>query len=235
MNGRESCDSQVIESIWNNIGELLTDRVVIEDRVFKLQRPRNADHLRNEAGLRALIGDDAYLPYWTDLWPAARMLAKTVLREPWQQGTNALEIGCGLGLPGIAALASGLHVTFSDYDPLALRFAEHNARLNDFNDFGLLQLDWCKPPSDLRFPVVLASDVIYELKHVEPLITLIKRMLQPDGLCLLTDQDRVPSQALRQTLASSGLSFTTQLMRAGEPGGRRVKGTLYRICGERRG
>jgi hypothetical protein len=45
----------------------------------------------------------------------------------------------------------------------------------------------------------------------------------------LTDQDRVPSHVLRETLAAQGLPFTTQMVRDGEPGGRRVKGTLYRI------
>jgi hypothetical protein len=46
----------------------------------------------------------------------------------------------------------------------------------------------------------------------------------------MTDQDRVPSHVLRQTLADEGFAFTTQAARAGEPGGtRRYKGTLYRI------
>jgi hypothetical protein len=54
-------------------------------------------------------------------------------------------------------------------------------------------------------------------------------MLEPGGVCLLTDQDRVPSHVLRQTLAEVGLPFTTRVVRAGEPGGRRLKGTLYRI------
>jgi hypothetical protein len=54
-------------------------------------------------------------------------------------------------------------------------------------------------------------------------------LLAPDGVCLLTDQDRVPSHLLRDTLTAQGLSFTTQIVRAGEPGGRRARGTLYRI------
>jgi hypothetical protein len=54
-------------------------------------------------------------------------------------------------------------------------------------------------------------------------------VLAPDGLCLLTDQDRVPSHTLREELAVRGLHFSTQIARAGQPGGRRYKGTLYRI------
>ena len=78
-------------------------------------------------------------------------------------------------------------------------------------------------------PVVLGSDLIYELRSVEPLVHLLKRILAPHGVCLLTDQDRVPAHRFREALDDAGLSFTTQVVRAGEPNGRRTKGTLYRI------
>jgi hypothetical protein len=120
-------------------------------------------------------------------------------------------------------------VIFGDYDATALRFAADNARLNGFEDFRLLQLDWRHPPEDLRVPVVLASDLLFELRNVEPVIRLIKKVLLPEGVCLMTDQDRPPSFALGETLAREGLTFTRQLVRAGEPGGRRVKGSLYRV------
>jgi hypothetical protein len=35
--------------------------------------------------------------------------------------------------------------------------------------------------------------------------------------------------ALRQALEAERLPYITQLVRSGEPGGRRLKGTLYRI------
>jgi 23S rRNA G2069 N7-methylase RlmK/C1962 C5-methylase RlmI len=120
-------------------------------------------------------------------------------------------------------------VTFSDYDATALRFAAQNARLNGFEDFRVLQMDWRNPPADLHMPVLLASDLIYEQRSVEPLVALIKRILAPDGICLLSDQDRIPSAALRERLTAEKLAYTTQAIRAGEPGGHRVKGTLYRI------
>jgi 2-polyprenyl-3-methyl-5-hydroxy-6-metoxy-1,4-benzoquinol methylase len=157
------------------------------------------------------------------------MMAKAIVRETWVPGTVALEIGCGLGLPGIAALAKGLRVVFSDYDATALHFAADNARRNGYSDFETLQMDWRYAPADRQFPIILGADLIYEMRNVAPIVTLIKQLLRPDGLCLLTDQDRVPSHILRDTLAAEGLPFTTQLMRAGEPGGRRLKGTLYRI------
>lgn len=211
------------------LGPMLREQVIVEDRTFIIMRPSESDRLLDHPSIRSAFAADEYMPYWADLWPAARMLAKAILRETWPPGLRALEVGCGLGLPGIAALAMGLHVTFSDYDATALRFAADNARANGLHSFDTLQMDWRYPPRDVQFPVILASDLIYEMRNVAPLVALIKKLLEPGGVCLLTDQDRVPSHVLRDTLTAEGLPFTTKIMRAGEPGGRRLKGTLYRI------
>jgi predicted nicotinamide N-methyase len=217
------------ETPLDALGPLVREQVIVDGRTFVIDRPGESDSLLDHPAVRSAFAADEYLPYWADLWPAARMLAKAIGRLEWAPGQTALEVGCGLGLPGIAALARGLHVVFSDYDATALRFAADNARANGFTDFELLPMDWRYPPRDLRVPVLLASDLIYELRNVAPLVALIGQVLQPDGVCLLTDQDRVPSHVLRDTLAAAGLPFTTRTLRAGEPGGRRVKGTLYRI------
>jgi predicted nicotinamide N-methyase len=217
------------EVILPRLGPIVEEKVFVEDRTFLIRRPGQSDKLLDDPAVESAFALDEYMPYWADLWPAARMLAKVVLREPWPPGARALELGCGLGLAGLVALARGLEVTFSDYDPCALHFVEQNARLNGFDRFQALQIDWRHPPADLRVPVILGSDLIYELRNVEPLVGFIKKVLEPGGVCLLTDQDRIPAQALRDKLACEGLEYTTQLVRAGEPGGRRLKGTLYRI------
>jgi predicted nicotinamide N-methyase len=217
------------ETPLDALGPVVSEQVIVEDRTFLIARPSESDRLLDHPSVRSAFAADEYMPYWADLWPAARMLAKAILREKWPPRQRALEVGCGLGLPGIAALAMGLRVTFSDYDATALRFAADNALSNGLSDFDTLQMDWRFPPDEVRFPIVLASDLIYEMRNVAPLVALIKKMLEPDGVCLLTDQDRVPSHVLRDTLTTEGLPFTTKIMRAGEPGGRRLKGTLYRI------
>jgi predicted nicotinamide N-methyase len=218
------------ETPLDAVRERVEEQVLIDGRSFLITRPADSDRLLDHPTVRSAFAADEYMPYWADIWPGARMLAKAVLREPWAPGLEALEVGCGLGLAGIAALARGLRVTFSDYDPTALHFAGLNARANGFEDFRTLPLDWRCPPDEQRFPVILAADLVYEMRNVAPLLQLIKRLLRPGGICLLTDQDRPPVHLLRESLAAEGFSWTTQVMHAGEPGGRRTRGTLYRIA-----
>jgi predicted nicotinamide N-methyase len=220
---------RLLETPLDAVQNTVREHVFVGDKEFVIARPERSDRLLDHPFVETQFSEDEYLPYWADLWPSARMLAKAILTETFSPGLEALEVGCGLGLPGIAALSRGLRVTFSDYDRTALRFVADNARINNFHNFTLLHMDWRCPPPGLRFPVILASDLVYELRNVEPLVNLIKQVLQPDGICLMTDQDRNPSQLLRESLGSAGLCYAAQLMRAGEPGERRVKGTLYRI------
>jgi predicted nicotinamide N-methyase len=140
-----------------------------------------------------------------------------------------LEVGCGLGLAGIAALARGLRVTFSDVDETALAFAAANARLNGFAEFRTLPLDIRSPPDGVTYPVVIGSDLMYEERLVDPLIRLLRAVLAPGGVCLIADPDRTPARVFRWKLAEAGFDVACAPVRAGEPGGNRVKGTLYRI------
>src|SRR5262245_45438835 len=145
------------EVILPRLGPSVTENVYVEDQTFVLQKPSRSD--------TPIVGLEDYTAFWADLWPAARMLAKVILREPWTSGTEALELGCGLGLPGIVGLSRGLKVTFSDVDECALRFAADNARLNGFSDFRTMLLDWRRPPGGLQFSVILGADLIYEASH----------------------------------------------------------------------
>src|SRR5438552_17234871 len=112
------------------IPSTVRERVILGAATFLIDRPTNSDDLLDHPAIRAAFDRDEYMPYWADLWPSARMLAKAILAETWPAGLTALAVGCGLGLPGIAALARGLRVIFSDYDVTAVRFAAPNARVH---------------------------------------------------------------------------------------------------------
>jgi predicted nicotinamide N-methyase len=226
---------EFVETPLNAIPDRQIERVIIDRFEFQVERPADSYALLDDPIVLEAHERDEYMPYWADLWPAARMLAKAVAKEDWSKYPKAgdklevLELGCGLGVPGLTALACGLRVIFSDYDLTAVRFAAANARRNKLFDFKSMPLDWRSPPADLHVPVILGADLTYETRNIDPLVKLIRQVLLPGGVCLLTDQDRTPAPLLREQLGYAGLKYETEIVRAGEPGGYRLQGTLYRI------
>ena len=213
--------------VLSSLGPPVVEKVIVEDRTFLIQKPSQSDQPFDTTSANTAMS--GYVPFWADLWPAARMLAKVIQQETWTPGAEALELGCGLGLPGIVALSRGLKVTFSDHDPSALRFAADNARLNGFENVSTLEFDWRQPPVDRWFAVIFGADLIYESNHAERLASCIKGLLAADGIAWVTDLERIPAKVLHAALETERLQYSTRVVRAGEPGGRRFKGTLYRI------
>jgi predicted nicotinamide N-methyase len=217
------------ETPWEALTPLTRQTLTIDDRTFVLDRPPCFDKIFEHPAMYAAWEADEYLPYWADLWPVSLELAKAVLRELWPENATVLELGCGLGLPGIAALMRGLSVIFSDIDATAVQFAGRNARLNGFQNFELLQFDWREPPDDLNVPVILGSDLTFERRHIEPLIQLIDKVLEPDGLCMLVDQNRPPAALLRDLLPDWGFEYQCDPIKARSPDQPTYKGSIYRI------
>jgi predicted nicotinamide N-methyase len=214
-------------------GERVRETVAVAGRTYTLDRPTGLHVLFDHPAVRDAYAADEYIPYWSDLWPAARMLAEVIAKEPWAARTppgdtlEALEIGCGLGLSGIVGLARGLRVTFSDVDAAAVQLAAANARLNGFTDFETAAIDLRATP-DRRFPVLLAADVCYELRLTEAVAAYIRAALAPGGLALVADTDRHSARPFRCLLEQAGLSVAVSPVKVGEPGGVQ-KGFLYRI------
>jgi predicted nicotinamide N-methyase len=215
------------------VAETVRETVFVGDYTFLLDRPADSDRLMNHPWVRSAYVADEYVPYWPTLWPSARMLAKAVVREPWEnypRPVRVLEVGCGLGLAGVACLARGLAVTFSDVDETALAFAAANARLNGYTDgFRTTLLDFRCPPEGVKYPVVIGSDLMYEERLVDPLVGLLDAVLAPGGVCLIADPDRLPARVFRWKLEEAGYEVAADFARAGEPGGERTRGTIYRI------
>jgi len=202
------------------LGPTVRDTIVVAGRTLVVCRPDAVDRLIDDAELGAASAVDEYMPYWASIWPAARVLAEAVLQEAWPaEKPHALEIGCGLGLPGLAALACGFHVTFSDYDATSLRFVAESARANGFAHFDVLQMDWRWPPADLQVPVLLAADVAYDREMFAPLAALVRRVLAPGGMCLMANGDRVQVPALDEALLAQGLTSVIERVLPTESGG----------------
>lgn len=199
-------EARLIETPAEALGPTVRDTISVAGRTFQLERPDAVDRLSDHPELGGTSAAEEYHPYWASLWPAARALAEAIVSDTTIMPSvgRALEIGCGLGLPGLAALARGLHVTFSDYDAAALRYAAGNARLNGFSAFDTLHMDWRRPPAGRKVPLLLASEPIYVFELVEPLADFIQQVLEPGGWFLMADNDRLQAEALRQALRARG-------------------------------
>ena len=126
-------------------------------------------------------GDLQTDPYWGLLWDAAPKTAEQILQNAWPQGLTAVELGCGVGLAGIAGLIAGLDVTMTDLVPTAVEMAVNNAAMNGFPSAKGKAIDWRNPPEH-RFDFIVASDVLYDTNNHQPLLNTLNQMLNKDGV-----------------------------------------------------
>jgi predicted nicotinamide N-methyase len=153
-------------------------------RELAVLRPRDSEALLDEHAFE----DDEFLPYWAELWPSGVALARAIAARALR-GARVLELGCGLGLPSLAAALGGGRVLATDWSPSALELLADNAERNGARlETALVR--WEEPAELLdRAPwdLVLAADVIYERRNVPVLAGLLPRL---GGEVLLADPGR---------------------------------------------
>jgi len=191
-------------------------------RTFHIVTAGDVDDLVDDL-IAAGPDDPAYIderiPYWAELWPSAVALAEHVLARPdTVAGKRAVELGCGLALTGLCAMAAGAQVLFTDYEPDALAFVELNALANLGRSPDTALMDWRGPDLGRRFDLVLAADVAYERRFFEPLADTFEALLAPGGLVLLSEPNRAIAEPFFDMLDSRGFERTRQdaLVRMGD-------------------
>ncbi len=173
---------------------------------FNLVLPAAPDDFLDDAAIRAAYERTASMPYWTFLWPSALHMAAAIGRRRWIAGTPALELGAGVGLVGLAGCHAGLDVTFTDCDATAVELCLWNARHSGFSRARAEKLDWQSPPAQ-TYPVIFASDVLYEEQNHPALIALLQRMMTADGFAWFGDGGRAQVEPFCQRLRAAGLSY----------------------------
>ncbi|XP_035675277.1 protein N-terminal and lysine N-methyltransferase EFM7-like isoform X2 [Branchiostoma floridae] len=162
------------------------------------------------------------------VWPAAMILSQHLVshRELVRAG-RVLEVGAGVGLPGLVAAAlsedpSG--VVMTDYvedavDLMDMNIAETFGEDNNRPQAAIM--DWDDDPSVLQehhgtFDVIIGSDVVYWPVLIEPLIRTVKALLsnKPTSWFLMLYSRRNPKAdkllfrtALKYRLDSRELSL----------------------------
>jgi predicted nicotinamide N-methyase len=117
------------------------------------------------------------VPYWSVLWRSGIALAHEVA-ETDLGGRRVVELGCGLGVPSLAAARAGADVLATDGDEDALELLERNARENGVA-VATACVDWADADALVergKFDLVLAADVLYERASVAHLVALLPRL-----------------------------------------------------------
>jgi predicted nicotinamide N-methyase len=193
-----------------SMDDLVEEVIGLQGRDLRVLRPRDSEALLDDHAFE----HEEFLPYWAELWPSGVALARAIGSRALG-GRRVVELGCGLGLPSIAAALAGGRVLATDWSSAAVERAADNARRNDAH-IDTLICSWAEPgPIEARgpFDVVLASDVLYERRDVEPMLAVLPRLLAPGGEAWIADPGRVPAAGFVEQAAAR---FDLRTMAASE-------------------
>ena len=175
--------------------DLVEEVVAIDGRDLRLLRPRDSEALLNEEAFER----EEFLPYWAELWPSSLALARAIAGRALR-GARTLELGCGLGLPSIAAALAGGRVLATDWSAEAVEITAANAERNGAG-VDTLVCSWTEPDPLLAgapWDLVLASDVLYERRNADVLLDLLPRLT---GDVWLADPGRPPATPFLEAAA----------------------------------
>jgi predicted nicotinamide N-methyase len=143
------------------------------DLRLEILRPPSPEELIDEAS----FDEEEFLPYWAELWPSGLALARNVAARRLA-GLRILELGCGLGLPSLAAASRGAEVLATDWAEDAIELLQQNAQRNGVF-LRVARVRWSEPEPLLRaapWDLVLGADLLYEARNAEQLAALLPRL-----------------------------------------------------------
>ena len=196
--------------------DVVEKQIVIAGTSFTILKVLDTNTLVDSIDPKTFSVDER-LPYWADIWTSAIELARYCLMDAELTGKYVLELGCGLGLAGIAAARAGANVVFSDYERDAHEFAIYNASRNLSPEIvnsrtRFIDLDWRKVneqflPQQRKFDMIIAADVVYERRNFFPLIDVLQRLLSPSGVAIFTEPGRTIGEQFFKLLNESGFDL----------------------------
>lgn len=148
--------------------------------------------------------DEDNIPYWADIWPASRIMASYIWEEMEFAGAEVLELGSGLGLPGIVAGLKGAKVTFSDYKEDALEITLYNAGKNGVKDADTYLGDWRDFRLAKKFDWILGSDILYNPRLNPFAEKILLDNLKREGSLLITHARRPSTYEALERLKAAG-------------------------------
>ncbi len=140
-----------------------------------------------------LEGDEALdrPPYGLMLWESAIGLSRWLAAAaPRLRKSRLLELGAGVGLPGLVARWLGADVWQTDYEPRALELARYNGLCNRVEGVELLRADWREWNDTRLYDFIIGADILYERACHAHLAAILQRNLAEQGTVVIADPVR---------------------------------------------
>jgi predicted nicotinamide N-methyase len=154
-------------------GDLISETVSLRHGKLHLLLPSEGVELPDDGAVEWA----PLVPYWSVLWRSGLALGRELSRGRLD-GLRVVELGCGIGVPSLAASRSGAKVLATDASAEALELLARNASRNGLR-VETARVDWGSPDGLLSrapFDLVLAADVLYERASVAQLLALLPRL-----------------------------------------------------------
>ena len=158
------------------------------------------------------------LPYGVALWPSCLSLAhELAARADALPGRSVLELGAGVGFPGLVARHLGADVVQTDVEPMALGVCSLNAQVNGIAGVTCRLGDWADWDDPAVYDYVIGSDVLYAVPLHKHLLQLFRTNLAPGGHVLIADPGRIGNTEFFETLIGEGWDVGTSYWRMDLP------------------
>jgi predicted nicotinamide N-methyase len=176
--------------------------LAIEGRLWRIQAVLNQD------ALLEMADQLAHIPYGFLLWESAVGLASLLAEQPQLvSGKRVLELGAGMGLPGLVACSVGATVWQTDHEARALALAQTNAAQNGVTGLQHFVADWRTWMHNTQYDVILGADILYERAMHPHLVPIFRQNLAPGGCLLLADPSRPQALDFVAALETQGWQF----------------------------
>jgi predicted nicotinamide N-methyase len=145
------------------------------------------------------------MPYWAAVWESATAVGQHLSKRSGLLRGRVLDLGCGMGLAGMFALAlnSDTRVTLADIDRDALLLARLNT-LPWFDRSDVERVNWGVDVLPGEFDLIIGSDVLYERPQWDTLEPFLRRHLANEGAVLLGEPSRPKADEFPEWIAERG-------------------------------
>lgn len=179
------------------------------DSDIHLRTLRDRQQYADDFGLAAALGiSSSNWSLFGVVWDSSQVLAR-VMFDYDIKGKRILEVGCGIGLSSLMLNGRNADITATDYHPEVEIFLAQNVMLNKGKDIPFVRTGWADRETTLgKFDVIIGSDLLYEIDHIDLLSDFINQHSQPQCEVIIVDPGRGQHARFSKKMVKLGYSHS---------------------------